>query len=73
MSVHSMYVHVTFIQLSNSQLVHVLLTSAFEPLLWKTVCDCLYHWKALAFDSQTLDTDHQGALLTFARTKVLPQ
>lgn len=40
MSVHSVYMHVNFTQYS--QLVHVLLTSAFDPLLWKTVCDCLY-------------------------------
>lgn len=40
MSVHYVYMHVNFTQYL--QFVHVLLTSALNPLLWKTVCDCLY-------------------------------
>lgn len=71
MSVHNVYMHVNFTQYSHS-FVHVPLTSALDPLLWKTVCDCLYLLKPWHLQPNRRYRDHQGALLTSLVPKCCP-
>lgn len=71
MSVHYVYMHVNFTQYSHG-LFMCCLTFTLNFLLWETLCKLPVSAEALASDSQTVVTDHQGALLSLLVPKCCP-